>query len=75
MISWAGMMIASSCGICDTEECDFRARLRESGKQVSEGSPRDYARTVPKPIPLTALGLLLSEKQIPQVVVNIKNAR
>ena len=35
--------------------------------------PKDCVKTVPKPISLTALGLLLSEKQIPQVVVIIKN--
>ena len=38
---------------------------------------KGHQRTVPKlcqnPIPLDVLGLLLSEKQIPQVVVNIKN--
>ena len=61
-------------------------RFRSSTRTTTPHSTRKYSspqgfrahqpdcvKTVPKPIPLTALRLLLSEKQIPQVVVNIKN--
>ena len=41
-----------------------------SGEGVT---PHHRGKTVPKPLPLSPLGLALSEKQIPQVVENLES--
>jgi hypothetical protein len=61
------------CGSVEKEN-QLNSKCANSELSQRRGSPH---RAVPElcqnPIPLTTLGLLLSEKQIPQVVVNIKN--
>jgi len=42
--------------------------------KIAHGRPRIYrGKTVAKPLPLSRLGLPLSEKQIPQVVENLES--
>ncbi len=36
-------------------------------------TPRDRGKTVSKPLPLSCLGLALSEKQIPQIVESLES--